>query len=173
MSDVRCECGRLSVCEKYDLIGNVEHHCDYCALKHPDFDLKSPFWKMTEKVKMYCIFSREVLPQYKGSRGKFATQAGHGYLHSYWDAVSSRDRDKNIQATFYRLSERAYKISLVVDDASVLETIRDSYADRCGVSLVEDAGFTVFEKPTVTCLGVGPLFDYNVSDDIRSLKVLT
>ena len=110
---------------------------------------------MTEKIKQYCVFAKESIDKMKGSRGKLASMSGHAYLHSFFDSM---DRFPEL-AQQYRDSERAYKITLVVDTVAELEVLRDYYHDICGVSLVKDAGFTVFEEPTVTCLGIGPLPD--------------
>ena len=35
---------------------------------------------------MYCIFAKESIDKMKGNRGKMAAQAGHAFLHSWWDA---------------------------------------------------------------------------------------
>ncbi len=121
-----------------------------------------------EKIKMYVIFAKESVDKMKGSRGKLGTQAGHGYLHAFWDA-SDRFPD---MAQAYRDTTHAYKITLVVPTVADLEALEASYRDVCGVSLVKDAGFTVFAEPTVTVLGVGPLRESDIGDDIKALKTL-
>ena len=35
---------------------------------------------------MYAITSREVLQKIGGNRGKLSAQAGHAFLHAFWDA---------------------------------------------------------------------------------------
>lgn len=129
------------------------------------------------KVKMYCIFARESLDKINGIRGKLATQAGHAYLHAYWDACSDMAADGNrpkfTQALTYQGSERAYKITLVVDTVDELKALQEAYKDVCGTSLVTDAGFTVFKEPTTTCLGIGPIFETNIGEDLKALKTLT
>lgn len=153
--------------------------------------------------KMYCIFAKESLDKIKGVRGKLATQAGHAYLHAYWDAmershdpfptrpfghpVSGDDekrRQKEIsewmcraakreQAAAYKASERAYKITLVVDTVDQLKILHEAYKDVCGTALITDAGFTVFKEPTTTCLGIGPISEANIGEDLKCLKTLT
>jgi peptidyl-tRNA hydrolase len=134
--------------------------------------------------KMYCIFAKESIDKMKGSRGKLASQAGHAYLHAFWDAqqLDMRDdlvdglnitRRKAQQAVAYQQSKHAYKITLVVDTVEELVQLQDKYKTICGTSLVKDAGFTVFEEPTITCLGLGPIFVDNIGDDLKSLKLLT
>lgn len=127
------------------------------------------------KVKMYCIFARESLDKMKGVRGKLATQAGHAYLHAYWDAWfgSPDESPAEAQAIAYRESSMAYKITLVVDTVDELKEIQKRYQPICGTSLVTDAGLTVFGEPTTTCLGLGPIAEDNIGDDLKALKTLT
>lgn len=149
---------------------------------------------MDDKIKMYCIFARESLAKMNGNRGKMAAQAGHAYLHSYWDAedrfgedayphnygsmaefpLGSGHRIYKYQNTVkqYRKGPRAYKICLVVDTVDELKKLEAEYRDICGVSLVTDAGFTVFEEPTTTCLGIGPLADSEKTESLSKLKTL-
>jgi peptidyl-tRNA hydrolase len=124
---------------------------------------------------MYCIFAKESVQKMNGIRGKMCTQAGHAYLHAYWDAwFDSEDESiKEKQAIAYRESDRAYKITLIVDTVEELKALQDKYKDICGTSLVTDAGFTVFNEPTTTCLGLGPIAEENIGDDIKSLKTFT
>lgn len=136
------------------------------------------------KIKMYCIFARESLDKINGVRGKMATQAGHAYLHAFWDAMKVHwDEEAGCfvysnnpameQASDYQNSSHAYKITLVVDTVEELKELQEKYKDICGTSLVTDAGFTVFKEPTTTCLGLGPISEDNIGEDIKSLKTLT
>ena len=137
-------------------------------------------WEMTMIHKMYCIFARESLDKINGVRGKLATQAGHAYLHAFWDSeqrfrsyYGGLGGDNPGPSDLYKASERAYKITLVVDTVDELKAIQAKYKDICGTSLVTDAGFTVFKEPTTTCLGLGPISEYHIGDDLESLKTLT
>lgn len=123
--------------------------------------------------KMYCIFAMESVKKMNGNRGKLASMAGHAYLHSFWDAVNYNpaNEDPWQQAAGYRLSEKAYKITLIVDTVEQLKTLQDAYENVCGNSLVTDAGLTVFGEPTTVCLGIGPILESNIGDDIKALKV--
>ena len=121
------------------------------------------------KIKMYCIFAQESLDKIKGVRGKMASMAGHGYLHAFWDAEKRYPR----LAKAYFETDHAYKITLVVPTVADLEELHEKYRNICGVSLVEDAGFTVFKEPTVTCLGLGPISEDLIGDDLRAIKTLT
>lgn len=103
--------------------------------------------------KMYCVFCKESIEKMKGIRGKMTAQAGHAYLHSFWDAQERFPE----HADEYKNSSHAVKITVIVDTEKELYEMLEYYKDICGVSLVRDAGFTVFNEPTVTCLGIGPI----------------
>ena len=104
-------------------------------------------------IKMYCIFSRESLKLMKGVRGKMTSQAGHAFLHSYWD--SKKRFPEHVEA--YEKSDHAVKITCVVETNEELLEILEAYRSVCGVTEVIDAGFTLFNQPTLTCIGIGPI----------------
>jgi len=116
---------------------------------------------------MYCIFAQTAIKAMNGNRGKMATQSGHAYLHANWDA---QDRFPEAAAA-YRDDSHVRKITCVVEDVEALIRLRQAYRGICGVSLVTDAGFTVFEQPTTTALGIGPLRDDQIGDDLKTLKL--
>lgn len=119
-------------------------------------------------IKLYCVFAKESVLKMNGNRGKLASQAGHAYLHSVWDAMRRFPQS----VADYQASERAYKIALVVDTVAELQKLQDAYVNTCGVSLVRDAAFTVFDEPTVTCLGIGPIHEDQIGMDLAQLKLL-
>ncbi len=120
-------------------------------------------------LKMYCVVSKEALVKMNGVRGKLATQAGHAYLHCWWDA----DLRHPEMASAYRDSARAYKITLLAAGDVPLMHLEAAYRSLCGVALITDAGLTVFKEPTVTCLGIGPLPNRLKGQDLRDLRPLT
>lgn len=122
-----------------------------------------------EKIKMYCIMAMESMTKMNGIRGKMITQGGHGYVHAFWDS----QKRFPAAAQAYMDANRAYKITLVVETVEELKEIEARYRDICGVSLVTDAGFTVFAEPTTTCLGLGPIFERDIGDDLKGLRTLT
>lgn len=126
--------------------------------------------KNNDPVKMYCIFSKEALKKMNGIRGKLASQAGHAYLHAFWDALSKNYNPDEIAE--YQQS-RAYKITLVVETDAELVALHRAYQDFCGTALIEDAGFTVFKEPTITCLGIGPVRESRIDPVLRDLRTLT
>ena len=104
-----------------------------------------------------------------GNRGKMAAQAGHAYLHTYLAALKHPKTVAAELAHHYTYDGPAYKIALIVDTVKELEDLYETYAGQIGASLVKDAGLTVFTEPTVTCLGLGPVSDRFIGDDIKSL----
>lgn len=110
-----------------------------------------------------------------GIRGKLGTQAGHAYLHAFWDS----QKRFPVVSEEYQNSQLAAKITLVVDTVEDLHKLHAAYRDVCGVSLVVDAGRTVFKNadgtpnPTTTCLGIGPLHNDVKGEDLGSLRPLT
>lgn len=134
-------------------------------------------WKAltSQKIKMYCLCSKEALDKMKGIRGKMITQGGHAYLHAFWDAEKRFPR----LAQAYRATDHAYKITVVVPTEADLIAFEERYRGVCGVSLVKDAGFTVFKNedgspnPTITFLGLGPIPQSLVGDDLADLKTLS
>ena len=125
------------------------------------------------KYKMYAIFARESVAKMNGIRGKMCTQAGHAYLHSWWDAMNKWGWDPEMDHYKYMISDHAYKITLIVDTVDELKALQEKYKDICGTSLVTDAGYTVFDGPTTTCLGLVPISEDNIGDDLRALKTFT
>ena len=125
-------------------------------------------------MKMYCVVARDSLKLMNGNRGKLAAQAGHAYLHAYWDAEERARWNPEYYTDIYcyRNSGRATKVCLVVDTVDDLKALYEAYRPICGVSLVTDAGLTCFDGPTTTCLGIGPIAEDKVDVNLSSLKVL-
>lgn len=124
------------------------------------------------KIKMYCIFADESVKKMNGVRGKLASMSGHAYLHAYWDSLNP-EKCFIDQVRAYMTSDRAYKITLIVDTVDELKAIQEKYKNICGTHLVTDAGFTVFKEPTTTCLGLGPISEDKIGDDLKALKTFT
>lgn len=119
--------------------------------------------------KMYAVMCMEAVQKMNGIRGKMISQGGHAYLHASWD--SEKRFPQNLKA--YQDSDHAVKITLRVDTESELISLMDAYQNKCGVSLVKDAGFTVFKEPTVTCLGIGPIKEEDIGEDLKGLKLFS
>ena len=120
-------------------------------------------------MKMYCIFARESIEKMGGNRGKLAAQAGHAFMGAYSDACARGHWDAGAPG-----EDHWAKIVLAVDTVEDLGRIAAAYKHRkfWGMKLITDAGRTVFDGPTRTCLGIGPLAEDDTGEDIRNLQVL-
>ena len=119
-----------------------------------------------EKVKMYCVFAKESVDKMNGVRGKMCTQAGHAYVHTLMNAL-----DKFPEHVYaYLNSDHAYKITLIVDTVEELQKLQQAYEGKVATKLVTDKGFTVFKEPTTTCLGIGPIPENMIGDDLKAIK---
>lgn len=105
----------------------------------------------------------------KGIRGKFMAQAGHAFLHSFWN---SEDYFPDF-AKEYKNGQHARKITLGVETDSEMLELYEKYKTVCGTTKVIDSGFTVFTEPTLTCVGIGPIPEHLVQEDLKKLKTLT
>lgn len=121
------------------------------------------------KHKMYCVFAKESVQKMNGIRGKMCTQAGHAYLHTFMNAMMETPD----LAEAYLNSGHSFKITLVVDTVDDLLQLQAAYKDICATQLITDAGFTVFSEPTTTCLGIGPLSEDMIGEDLRAIKTFT
>lgn len=118
------------------------------------------------KYKMYCIFALESVKKMNGVRGKMCTQAGHAYLHTFMNAMNETPE----LAKAYLDGGHAFKITLIVDTVDELKQLQEAYKDICATQLITDNGFTVFKEPTTTCLGLGPLSEDMIGDDLKAIK---
>jgi peptidyl-tRNA hydrolase len=122
------------------------------------------------KTKMYCVFSKLAVEKMNGIRGKLAAMAGHAFLHAFLD--SKEKNPDSTQISNYINDPDSMKIVCVVDTELQLQKIFGAYNTKSiGTHLVTDAGYTVFKEPTVVCLGIGPLYDYE-SKPLENLKLL-
>ena len=110
--------------------------------------------------------AQESVEKMKTSRGKMCAQAGHAFVHAALKTAS--EFPEHLDA--YINSKHAFKIVLIVDTVTELEILQAAYNELCATVLIKDKGLTVFEEPTVTCLGIGPLPDRLKGNDLRLLK---
>ena len=91
-------------------------------------------------IKMYAIFCRETLKDFQQNEGKLAAQAGHAYLHAWWDAekrlaeqpyftmfdngFTKSDYFLNVMLP-YKINNDARKIALVVDTIDELKILAE------------------------------------------------
>lgn len=129
-------------------------------------------------MKLYAIFSKESIALMGGNRGKMAAQAGHAYLHAFWDSEKrwrsyegGLGGDYTSNADRYRDSGMATKVCLIVDTTEELANLYYKYEGKVGTTFVQDAGKTVFKGPTLTCVGIGPITEEECGEDLKTLKV--
>lgn len=118
---------------------------------------------------MYCVFALESVKKMNGIRGKLASMSGHAYLHSAW--ASEPNFLEYLEN--YKHSMLAKKVTLIVDTVEDLVKLQEVYKNVCGTSLVTDRGLTVFKEPTTVCLGIGPIPEDLIGDDLKALKTFT
>jgi peptidyl-tRNA hydrolase len=117
---------------------------------------------------MYCVFSKEAIKKMGGNRGKLAAQAGHAYLHAFWDS----ENYENV-AERYRDSMKTKKVCLVVDtDVELCELYAVYLFQEIGSTIVRDVGLTVFGEETLTCIGIGPIREEQMCEKLKTAKVL-
>lgn len=117
--------------------------------------------------KMYCVFAKESIVKMEKFRGKMCAQAGHAFLHTYMESVNNFP---DVALAYYN-GEHAFKIVLIVDTVNDLVALEQAYHSKCQTRLITDKGFTVFDEPTTTCLGLGPINTDDIGDDIKALKL--
>lgn len=120
------------------------------------------------ELRLYAIINREALAACEavGNRGKMMAQAGHAFLHAWWDAEERFPE----AAKHYRHSQLAVKILLKGENAAQLEDFYGRIKDQFGATLVKDAGRTIFKEPTVTFLGIGPISKEEAPEWLQQLK---
>lgn len=127
------------------------------------------------ELRLYAIANAEALKAAGGNRGKMMAQAGHAFLHAFWNAQERIDGNGPHRASQYQFSGAAVKIVLVAENEAALRTYfkaMDENQIGIGITLVTDAARTVFPEPTVTFLGIGPITANEAPDWLKELRVL-
>lgn len=97
--------------------------------------------------------------------GKLATQCAHAAV----DAVLKSPKDKIEEWN----SEGMKKVVLKVQDLKeLLELKKKADEMKLKTALIKDAGKTFFDKPTITCLAIGPDEDKEIDKITNHLKLL-
>ena len=116
-------------------------------------------------IKLYCVVSDEAVKAAGGNRGKMGAQIGHAFTEAIFDALERFPS----QVKAYRDTGRVGKVLLHAPEET-LHTLSRLYKDKCGVALIKDAGLTVFPRPMITAVGIGPI-DVNEREQIlKDLK---
>ena len=122
---------------------------------------------MSEELKLYCVVSREAHKAAKHVPGKMYAQAGHAFIGALLEAMERFPE----RAQDYIKSDATPKVTLIADEAQLHELWR-LYKDKVGTALIKDAGRTVFERPTITTLGIGPILPSEREELLASLRPL-
>jgi PTH2 family peptidyl-tRNA hydrolase len=110
------------------------------------------------------LFVREDLPM---PVGKFAAQAGHGYSACLW---LSNQRDPDLVAVYMRNAQG--KIAVGVRNEKELLTCVQICREAGLIAVsVNDAGRTVFERPTYTVGAVGPCYRKDLPKRVARLRL--
>lgn len=101
----------------------------------------------------------------KMPKGKLAVQVGHACV----DCALNSPREK--VETWYLQGMK--KIVLKLKNLAELKKYQ-RLADKSGLvnCVIKDAGMTVFKKPTITCLGIGPDKEDLINTITSELKML-
>ena len=118
-------------------------------------------------LRLYALINKEALKASGGVRGKMMAQAGHAFLHAYWDAEERFPE----RARAYRHEGLAKKIVLAVETTAAIEELA-AKDHPWGFTLVKDAALTVFKEPTITAIGIGPIDKDEAPDWLRALPML-
>jgi peptidyl-tRNA hydrolase, PTH2 family len=97
--------------------------------------------------------------------GKIIPQAGHAYMGALLKA------DKALVETY--LSGAFTKIAVKAKNLAAILRAKDE-CDALGIptSLITDAGRTIFNEPTVTCLGIGPVLRESLPKFVQKMQLM-
>lgn len=120
---------------------------------------------MSEEIVLYAIVSTEAVKASNGARGKMGAQIGHAFVGALCDAqVRFKPR-----ADAYIESEAVPKLVLAASEETLHQLWR-LYKDSHGVALIKDAARTVFPRPMITALGIGPILRSEREDILKTLN---
>lgn len=125
-----------------------------------------------EKVKLTCVMRRDLRNSdgHKIPKGKLMAQAGHAYVGAVLQN-QNRSTPYNQEVLNLWLKGSFFKIALGVDsEAELLEIYEEAKKAGLNVVLITDAGHTEFEKPTITCIGIGPDYERKINQITSKLR---
>jgi peptidyl-tRNA hydrolase len=117
-----------------------------------------------EKLRMVIVY-RADLPEMTRAKGEI--EAGHGFARLIFNLMK-----ENPELVEAYMADNQPKLNMEVPDLGALRKIQEKATAR-GVPnfLVEDAGYTVFNGPTITCLVMGPMNKTNGNALTRDAKM--
>jgi peptidyl-tRNA hydrolase len=121
------------------------------------------------EYKLYAIVPRAAMQLMEPHPGKLASQAGHAFMDAFWD---SEQRFAPAAAAYRAKGSSHPKITLLVETEAELRALHAAYYSLCGVAVVVDEGRTVFNQPTLTALGLGPIHPKLIGPKLADLELL-
>jgi peptidyl-tRNA hydrolase len=134
---------------------------------------------MTDIIKQVIVIRKDLMKEKGGpmSAGKLAVQVAHASLGALLLNCDNRGLYKSLDLkehpyTEQWLDESFRKIVLYVKSEEKLLRVYQEIKDAgYNVSLITDAGYTVFDEPTITCFGVEPLPSSIINKFTRNLQL--
>jgi len=118
-------------------------------------------------MKMYAIVLNEALAVMGDNRGKIAAQCGHAFVTVAMKCKSSDPK------RWKEYDESSYHGKVVLKaDMEEVQSLMDELKGKVPMQLIRDAGLTVFDGPTNTVLGIGPIRDSEQPKSLKELKLL-
>jgi len=118
-------------------------------------------------MKLYAIVINEALEHMGHNRGKIAAQCGHAFV-GCMEITMKNDVSRWNE---YKNSNYMAKVVLCGNLKSAKKIMKE-LENKVPFVLITDAGLTVFDKPTQTVLGVGPIRDEEMINKIKGLPLL-
>jgi PTH2 family peptidyl-tRNA hydrolase len=122
-----------------------------------------------EELRLYCLVRGDLeIPI-----GKLCAQTAHGFLGSYVNCTN-----EDLKKEYLGLNENGLidsgqaKITLKAKNLNALLRAEQECKDL-GIStaLIKDAGRTVFNEPTITVLGIGPVTKENLPKFVQKMQL--
>ena len=121
------------------------------------------------------------------SVGKYGAQVSHASLGSIFSKMHREVVDTKVTYSFELdlevgmdrafdewLNKRFTKIVVYVKSEQQLKNIHQKAIDKgLPCALIQDAGFTEFDEPTYTCLGIGPAYPEDFKGVTSRLSLYT
>lgn len=126
----------------------------------------------TAKTKQVIVMRKD-LPM---NAGKVCAQGSHASLGALLNKNISKDRNKiaiNLEEHEIEwFNDKFTKVVLEAKNEKELIKIK-KHAEEDGLTVVEiiDAGHTTFEKPTLTCIAIGPAYKEDIDKITKKLQM--
>ncbi len=131
-------------------------------------------------IKQIIVVRRDLITREENPMGpgKLAAQVAHASMAPLLDQMLSTENTRILNLESYPHT-RAWldgpfrKIILYVkSEEALLKKAKELEEAGIKISIIKDAGYTVFKEPTVTCFGVEPLPSSVIDPHTKRLRVL-